>query len=189
MIMVWIAVGSREKTLRVMEILMIFLASAAVMGIAERLFANRMIPIDAIYLKPCNLPQRCDKLQLHVIPKPFVKMQYIHTEPLQYHNAPHDNGHGRTYHIHIWHPCISGKGAGVRERKKTDWMLVDWFVAGYFICVLISYLCAADRQASFLKADKPPALKANKYLQSRLWPGRKKFSALLHIFFCNFGLM
>ena len=42
-----------------------------------------------------------------------------------------------------------GKGAGVRERKKTDWMLVDWFVAGYFICVLISYLCAADRQASF----------------------------------------
>lgn len=51
MIMVWVAVGSREKTLRVIEILMIFLASAAVMGIAERLFANRMIPIDEIYLK------------------------------------------------------------------------------------------------------------------------------------------
>ena len=46
-----------------------------------------------------------------------------------------------------------GKGAGVRERKKTDWMLVDWFVAGYFICVLISYLCAADRQASFWGVD------------------------------------
>ncbi len=51
MIMAWIAVGSREKTLRLMEILMIALLSAAVTGMAERLFAKRMIPIDAVYLK------------------------------------------------------------------------------------------------------------------------------------------
>lgn len=51
MIMVWLAVGNRERVMRVTEIIMIALFSAAVIGIGERFLGGRMIPIDAIYLK------------------------------------------------------------------------------------------------------------------------------------------
>ncbi len=50
-IMIWLAVGDRERTLRLMEIWMIALLFAAAVGIGERAFQERMIPIDAVYLK------------------------------------------------------------------------------------------------------------------------------------------
>lgn len=51
MIMVWLAVGNREKTMRFMEVIMFLLAAAAVTGILERILEGQMVPIDAVYLK------------------------------------------------------------------------------------------------------------------------------------------
>lgn len=51
MIMIWLAVGNRERTMRLMEMIMFLLAAAAVTGILERILEGQMVPIDAIYLK------------------------------------------------------------------------------------------------------------------------------------------
>lgn len=51
MLMIWLAVGNRERIMRLMEILMIALFSAATVGIGERVFGDGMVPIDAVYLK------------------------------------------------------------------------------------------------------------------------------------------
>lgn len=51
LIMIWLAVGDRERTMRLMEIWMIALFSAAVTGLGERVFQEQMVPIDAVYLK------------------------------------------------------------------------------------------------------------------------------------------
>lgn len=51
MILLWQAAGNRERIMRLTELMMIALVSAALTGIGERLSGERMIPIDAIYLK------------------------------------------------------------------------------------------------------------------------------------------
>lgn len=56
MIMLWMALGSRERMLALLETVLIALTTTAVVGIPERMFAHRMIPIDAIYLKVAQSP-------------------------------------------------------------------------------------------------------------------------------------
>ncbi len=51
MVMLWLAVGSRKRLLALAEIGMIALTAVAAVGILERIFGGRMIPIDAVYLK------------------------------------------------------------------------------------------------------------------------------------------
>lgn len=51
MVMLWLAVGSRKRLLALVEMGMMALAAAAAVGILERIFGERMIPIDAVYLK------------------------------------------------------------------------------------------------------------------------------------------
>lgn len=51
MIMIWLAVGNRERIMRILEIMLIALAAAAAVGIGERVFGGRMVAIDDIYLK------------------------------------------------------------------------------------------------------------------------------------------
>lgn len=51
MVLLWLAAGHRDRVMRLMELLLIALVSAAATGIGERLAGGRMIPIDAIYLK------------------------------------------------------------------------------------------------------------------------------------------
>lgn len=50
MIMLWLAVERRKRLLAFLEIVMIAIAAAAADGILERMFGERMIPIDAVYL-------------------------------------------------------------------------------------------------------------------------------------------
>lgn len=56
LILIWIAIGNREKILRLMEIALLALSAAAVMGICERIFADRLIPIDNIYILAATSP-------------------------------------------------------------------------------------------------------------------------------------
>lgn len=51
MIMLWMSFGSRKRVLALLETMWIALLAAAAAGIAECLLADRMIPIDAVYLK------------------------------------------------------------------------------------------------------------------------------------------
>ena len=51
MILVWLAIGSRERTLRLIELMMTALAAAGIVGILERIFSSRMVSIDTIYFK------------------------------------------------------------------------------------------------------------------------------------------
>lgn len=51
MILLWLAPGNRDRVMRLMELLMIALGAAALTGIGERLCGDRMVPIDAVYLK------------------------------------------------------------------------------------------------------------------------------------------
>lgn len=51
MVMLWLAIGNRERLLALTEMVMGMLAATAVVGIFERIFAGRMVPIDAVYLK------------------------------------------------------------------------------------------------------------------------------------------
>lgn len=51
MVLLWLAAGHRERVMRLMELAMIATGAAAATGAGERLFGERMIPIDAVYLK------------------------------------------------------------------------------------------------------------------------------------------
>lgn len=51
MIMLWMAIGNRKRTLALLETVLIAVAATAVIGILERMFSVRMVPIDAVYLK------------------------------------------------------------------------------------------------------------------------------------------
>lgn len=56
LIVLWTAIGKKEKLLRLAEIVMIALAAVAVTGLLERIWADRMIPIDDIYRKVAQSP-------------------------------------------------------------------------------------------------------------------------------------
>lgn len=56
LILIWMAIGNREKILRLMEILLLALLAAAVIGIFERIYADRLIPIDSIYIIAATSP-------------------------------------------------------------------------------------------------------------------------------------
>ncbi len=51
MVMLWLAVGNGKRLLALTETVMAALLAAAVVGILERIFGERMVPIDAVYLK------------------------------------------------------------------------------------------------------------------------------------------
>lgn len=51
MIMLWMSFGSRERVLSLLETIIIALTAAAGVGMSERAFKERLIPIDAVYLK------------------------------------------------------------------------------------------------------------------------------------------
>lgn len=51
MIMLWISFGDRGRILSLLETVLIALAVTAGIGILERIFAQRMVPIDEVYLK------------------------------------------------------------------------------------------------------------------------------------------
>ncbi len=51
MVMAWQAIGHKDRLLALAEIVMAALAAVAIVGILERCLEERMVPIDAVYLK------------------------------------------------------------------------------------------------------------------------------------------
>ena len=78
MIMLWLAVGSRKRLLALAEIGMIALAAAAVVGILERIFGGRMIPIDAVYLKAAQSGMVYVLLAVAVVFHLAIRKDWIH---------------------------------------------------------------------------------------------------------------
>lgn len=78
LIMLWLAFGHRERVLRLTEIIIITLISSCVLGAFERIFAERMIPIDGIYLKTAQSPILYLLLALSVLFHFLIKKDKIH---------------------------------------------------------------------------------------------------------------
>lgn len=56
MLVLWTAIGKKERILRFAEIVMIALAVIALIGLGERIWAERIMPIDNIYLRVAQSP-------------------------------------------------------------------------------------------------------------------------------------
>lgn len=78
MMMLWLAVGSRRRLLALTEIVVTALTATAVVGILERIFAERMIPIDAVYLKTAQSGAVYTLLAGAVLFYFLVKRDWIH---------------------------------------------------------------------------------------------------------------
>lgn len=55
-VVLWKALGEKEKMLRFLELLMIALASATAVGMGERIWAERLVPIDSLYIQVATSP-------------------------------------------------------------------------------------------------------------------------------------
>ena len=54
----------------------------------------------------------------------------------------------------IWFPWyLAGKAGRAKKDRESTWLPMDWFVIGYFICVVVSYLGASDRAFSLWGVD------------------------------------
>lgn len=51
LLILWMSIGSKERILSFTEILMIGLSAVGAVGIFERIFADSMVPVDAVYMK------------------------------------------------------------------------------------------------------------------------------------------
>lgn len=51
MVMLWLAIGNRENVLHLAEIVIITLTVSCILGILERIWEQRMVPIDSIYFR------------------------------------------------------------------------------------------------------------------------------------------
>ncbi len=78
MVMLWLAVGSRKRLLALTEIVMISLAAMAVVGLPERIFGSRMVPIDAVYLKAAQSWEVYGLLAAAAVFYLLVKKDWIH---------------------------------------------------------------------------------------------------------------
>lgn len=56
LVLIWLSIGSRALVLRLMELLLLSFSAVAVIGIFERLFMDRLIPIDKIYILAATSP-------------------------------------------------------------------------------------------------------------------------------------